>query len=415
MRFFTPLRPLLQGWLLCFLAWGFIAALQATDLLVDGPGRWREALHPGFSTWLPWLLLTPLLFRFVARLPLDRQHWLAAVPAHLLCCGAAVALCHEWRAEATALLFGAVPASETMERGLGPPMEMPPPPPRDGPGFSGERPPFPRGEAAGHHFPGRPGAGAYEGPPGFAAPPPPPRSGPEQEGRVLAQLFHTVAFVLPMYGLILSCAQARVSFRREQRSAAKLAQARLEALRAQLQPHFLFNSLNTVSGLLHDEPDKADALLTDLSDLLRLTITSQSEQEVTLGRELKFIACYLSIMHARFEERLRFVLEVAPDARAALVPAYMLQPIVENAVRHELDANHSSGLIALRAWRERDTLHVTVSDRAASRMGGEEAGENPVLSELRLRLHDLYGQGASLMAGEGCLVAITLPFHAVTQ
>ena len=222
-----------------------------------------------------------------------------------------------------------------------------------------------------------------------------------------------MSFELPIYLMIMSGAHAALFYRRSQERAASLARARLEALRMQLQPHFLFNTLNTIAGLVHDDPNKADAMLIALSDLLRLSLKTSRELELPLHRELEFVERYLELMHARFEERLRYHLDIAPDVNAALVPGFLLQPLVENAVHHGLEPQPAGGLVTVRAWREGETLHLSVADNGVGLSKGQPQREGIGLANTRARLHELYGKRASLsLRDEGGLsVEITLPFH----
>ena len=118
---------------------------------------------------------------------------------------------------------------------------------------------------------------------------------------------------------------------------ARLAEARLENLRLQLQPHFLFNALNTVSSVVYDDPRKADAMIAALSHLLRTTITDADAQLVPLDREIETLELYLDIMRKRFEDNLKIDVRIEPDVHKALVPHLLLQPLVENSIRHGAD------------------------------------------------------------------------------
>ncbi len=181
----------------------------------------------------------------------------------------------------------------------------------------------------------------------------------------------------------------------------------------QLQPHFLFNTLNTIAGLIHEEPDKADALLTALSELLRMSLETSGAQELPLRREMEFVERYLMLMHARFEERVRFEIDVEPGTRGALVPPMLLQPLVENAIEHGLQPKPGGGVIRVRAWQENQTLHLTVSDDGAGLAKAELLREGIGLGNTRARLRELYGTGATLALHEraGTTAEITLPFR----
>ncbi|HYM00642.1 MAG TPA: histidine kinase, partial [Blastocatellia bacterium] len=114
----------------------------------------------------------------------------------------------------------------------------------------------------------------------------------------------------------------------------QLAQAQLQSLRLQLQPHFLFNALNTISSLIYEDVAAADAMIARLSELLRVSLSSPSSQEALLDEELAFLSLYLDVMRARFQDRLTVSLDVAPETRRALVPQFVLQPLVENSIKH---------------------------------------------------------------------------------
>lgn len=224
---------------------------------------------------------------------------------------------------------------------------------------------------------------------------------------------HLVTSDIPIYLMIMSAAHAALFYRRSQERAASLARARLEALRMQLQPHFLFNTLNTIAGLVHDEPDKADAVLTSLSELLRQTLEGSSELEVPLARELEFVERYLAILHTRFEDRLRFVFDIAEETRAALVPSFLLQPLVENAVRHGLEPKAGGGTVTIRARREGEALQLAVTDDGIGAPDLSAIRENIGLGNTRARLRELYGAKGTLALhnDHGLTVTVTLPFH----
>src|SRR5205823_1463123 len=133
-------------------------------------------------------------------------------------------------------------------------------------------------------------------------------------------------------------------------------------LAMQLQPHFLFNTLNTIAELVHDDPDVADDMITGLSDLLRKTLELGPAQEIPLQAELDLLGRYLDIQRARFGDRLRVAVAADAEARAAAVPVLLLQPLVENAIRHGLAEHVASGQIAIAARRDGDRLVITVTD-----------------------------------------------------
>jgi sensor histidine kinase YesM len=192
----------------------------------------------------------------------------------------------------------------------------------------------------------------------------------------------------------------------------QLAQAQLQALRLQLQPHFLFNAMNTISSLVYDNPRAADEMIARLSDLLRLTMRDSGTQEVTLEQELKLLDLYLDIMRARFEERLTVHIECEADLRRALVPQLVLQPLVENCIRHAADPETGVVQITVRARRENEALLLEVSDNGP---GVREQlalahGNGIGLTNTAERLRQLYGRphGLTLANGEGKGLTVTI-------
>lgn len=174
---------------------------------------------------------------------------------------------------------------------------------------------------------------------------------------------------------------------------ARLAQSRLQVLKMQLHPHFLFNTLNAISELVHRDPDRADRMLTDLSDLLRMSFENLEVQEIPLKQELEFLRKYLEIEETRFHDRLRVHMEIAPDTLDASVPNMILQPLVENAIKHGISPKAEGGHINVGAVRNNGTLELTISDDGIG-IGGESIkaiGEGVGLSNTRRRLKHLYG------------------------
>ena len=143
---------------------------------------------------------------------------------------------------------------------------------------------------------------------------------------------------------------------------ARLVEAQLKSLQQQLQPHFLFNTLQAISSLMHRDVDAADRTLIRLSDLLRMTLERLGEPEVTLDAELDFLQRYLDIEATRFADRLVVRYDVQPDARAALVPTLLLQPLVENAIKHGVAKKSGVGHIDITARRDHDKLRIEVRD-----------------------------------------------------
>jgi two-component system, LytTR family, sensor kinase len=139
-------------------------------------------------------------------------------------------------------------------------------------------------------------------------------------------------------------------------------EARLNALRMQLDPHFLFNALNTISSLVVNQPKLARSMIEQLGDLLRLSLESGRRQQVRLGEELEFLGHYLAIQKTRFGDSLHIVIEVSSSARDVMVPSLILQPLVENAIRHGLSPRPGGGTVWVKGSIEDSVLHITVED-----------------------------------------------------
>ena len=206
----------------------------------------------------------------------------------------------------------------------------------------------------------------------------------------------------------------------------QLAEARLSALNAQLNPHFLFNTLNAVSSLVERDPRGVRRMIARLSELLRYTLDGGSENEVLLAQEIAFLERYLEIMQIRFQDQLEIEIQVGDDAREALVPSLILQPLVENAVKHGVDKISGRGKIRIQARREVERLVLTVSDNGpgpsatGSQLNGERDGETGVgLQNIRQRLEQLYGSAQSLTLSEapggGTAAQIVMPFRSRTE
>jgi two-component system, LytTR family, sensor kinase len=193
---------------------------------------------------------------------------------------------------------------------------------------------------------------------------------------------------------------------------AQLAQARLDVLRTQLNPHFLFNTLNAVSALVERDPRGARRMIARLSDLLRYTLEESTEQEVPLHRELDLLGEYIELMQIRFQDRLTVRIDVADEVRNALVPNLILQPLVENAMKHGIGRITGAGTILLTARREGEALVVTVTDNGPG-PGGGAAGVG--LTNTNARLRQMYGASANVVlasvAPRGTEARLVLPYH----
>jgi len=197
---------------------------------------------------------------------------------------------------------------------------------------------------------------------------------------------------------------------------AQLAEAKLAALNAQLNPHFLFNTLNAVSALVERDPRGVRRMIARLSELLRYTLDGGHDPEVVVSQEIAFLERYLEIMQIRFEDRLEIDVQVGDDARDALVPSLILQPLVENAVKHGVEKVSGIGRIDISAMRHDDQLVLSVGDNGpglSNLRNGDERGVG--LRNIRQRLEQLYGGAQSLTLlerpGGGTIARIEMPFR----
>jgi signal transduction histidine kinase len=199
----------------------------------------------------------------------------------------------------------------------------------------------------------------------------------------------------------------------------RIAEAQLQALKMQLQPHFLFNTLNSISALLEEDVEAADVMIARLGDFLRMTLDNSGAQEVSLQEELEFLRSYLEIERVRFQDRLTVNLRVEPDSLEARVPNLILQPIVENAIRHGIVRRVGPGLIEIRAERHDGALQLKVTDNGpgldSDGPGGVAVKEGLGLSNTRARLQQLYGTRQrfvlSRASGGGLQVTMEIPFQ----
>jgi signal transduction histidine kinase len=202
---------------------------------------------------------------------------------------------------------------------------------------------------------------------------------------------------------------------RAARLEAGLAHARLHLLKTQLHPHFLFNTLNAISALVHTDVEAADHMLARLGNLLRLALEDFGLQEAPLSRELEILHSYLDIEQARLGPRLHIEWLIDPDTTEALVPTFLLQPLVENAIRHGIAPRTEPGRLEIRAWREGPTLRLQVRDDGPGLPGVACNGSGVGLSNTRARLFHLYRTEQRMEVHNdpdgGCVARITLPYR----
>jgi signal transduction histidine kinase len=318
------------------------------------PVTLRFAMLYQFAAWYPWVALTPLVLVLGRRFSLERSRLWVALPIHLL---AAIAIGASQLALALAGMRAVSPGP--LERSF---------------------------------------STAY----------------------VDWMLPTYLEFAVLIYFAILGLVYAFEYYRRyvsgavhASRLETELARAQLLALRTQLQPHFLFNTLHAISSLMDEDVRAARRMIARLADLLRTTLDTRDQQEVTLLRELETLQLYLDIERERFSDRLRVDLMVHPETLEARVPNLMLQPLVENAIRHGIAPLHAGGRITISAARDEQSLVLSVEDDGAG-AGAGQPPEGVGLRNTRARLARLYPQSHELRIERpsqgGFRIQIVIPF-----
>jgi Putative regulator of cell autolysis len=458
--------------------WLVVAFVFATEFYLSAHGMplkisWTDAARNAFRDWFPWMLLSPVAVILAGRFRFDRGTWRRSLLIHL-------AACFFFTIAYEGLLLLAYPAPFVLSTGGVPGgvgifstaggglpgvpfldvkiLPSPGPIPRadrrlpGSPGFHGSvhavdpsSSPFPTRstdipfESGNWHAGLTPpmslsvssdpvtvgrgeelsSLGPPAGPVGFLSFP---------AVSKWTQFFHLAAsrtqFTVPIY-LCIVCicwviGHFQESGERERRTLeleTQLSQANLQALKMQLQPHFLFNTLNAISSLIHENPKVADDMVGSLSQFLRTTLDVSSENEVPLRTELEFVDRYLEIQQTRFGDRLQIHHEMDSTAMDALVPPLIIQPLVENAIRYGIESREIGGTVTIRALQRGDILHLEVSDDGEGFKGGQLSGAiNGVgLTNTKARLQELYGNTHQfkLTANHptGASVKIELPFR----
>jgi two-component system LytT family sensor kinase len=327
---------------------------------------WAQALYWSFGDWYEWALLSPVIFWLCRRFPFERAAWGRSLAA-LSLAGLALSTIHAILCAAAAVFQGWV---------SGKPAEF----------------------------------------------------GPALQAILSGRTHYNIA----VYAVIV-CAWHAWDYHRKLREreaqsvllAAQLAQAQLQSLRMQLNPHFLFNALNAVSSLMLKDVNAANKMLSRLGDLLRLTLDASNQQEISLRQEIEFLRRYIDVEQIRFGERLSVTMEMEPDTLEARVPNMILQPLVENAIRHAIDPQPGAGKIGLRSERQNGTLILKVTDNGpglpsseASEAFEPECRTRVGLSNTRERLQRLYGARQSFaiqdQPGGGVIASISIPFRAAS-
>jgi hypothetical protein len=374
----TPLGVV--AWLT--LLWIVVGVLGVVQVSISKEVDLSTATIFACMDWGPWILLSPLVVWFSLRAQVNGRNWLRMVPLHLVA-GLVAVLLHEGINEGL-LKMGVLPAPpmghHRVEQGRKEPRPEP-----VGATQMDQQPDTEQGKVPSGKPPG----------------PPPESSGPVR--------FVRVRLVAPIYFFLVAAVHAilyhRHSLERERRALeaeALLSEARLLALQTQLQPHFLFNTLNTVSSLVYSNPVAADEVICNLSSLLRQVLDYSGRNQVPLSEELGFVESYLKIQRIRFPDRLITEIQVENGLEGLPVPTLILQPLVENAIIHGLSPKTSVGSLSIRARREGDHCIISVCD---SGKGGEKYPKNPDgslqvaehvgLHNTRGRLEALHGSQAS--------------------
>jgi two-component system, LytTR family, sensor kinase len=197
----------------------------------------------------------------------------------------------------------------------------------------------------------------------------------------------------------------------------QLAQAQLRALKMQLHPHFLFNTLHSISSLVLEDPPKANSMIARLGDFLRLTMENSEQQLVTLQEETEFLRCYLDIEQVRFGDRLTVAFQLEPQTLSAQVPHLILQPVVENAIQHAIAPRAAQGRITIEAKRLNSLLRVAISDNGPGISSTVNLLEKKCvgLTNVRTRLQQIYGDGFRFelmnVSDGGLTVIMEIPFE----
>jgi two-component system, LytTR family, sensor kinase len=251
------------------------------------------------------------------------------------------------------------------------------------------------------------------------------------ETATYGEIFHpllarTFPYNLLIYGVIVAVSHALDYYRKYHERTVqalelerRLTEARLQALLHQLKPHFLFNTLNGIASLMHLDVEAADRMLVRLSELLRITMSHTGAPQTTVRDEVSFLERYLEIEKIRFSSRLEVVIAVDTEALSAKIPSLILQPIIENAVRHGIEPNSRPGRIELLGRREGSSLVLTVTDNGEGIPPGGPKREGIGLANTRARLAELYGTGQKfeLVNGPhgGLCVRMEIPFSPEPQ
>jgi two-component sensor histidine kinase len=358
----------------------------------------------GVQRVYPWVLLGPYVALVALLFPLERGRLRLSVPLNLAACVSFIAACHALNSHtrvtrANVIFIRTALPQSSEEKGSGGPLQE----------STANSPPGSNELAV-----AAPGVNsttvpdqADAGLPNFLMRYAGFKSAPDLPALPNATLWSTLLDLLA-YGAIVGLAHSVHFYRRfrerERRALfleSNLAHARLNALRAQLQPHFLFNSLNAIAALLRRDPRLAEATLLSLSELLRLALSHSEKQEILLREELSFVQHYLEIQRTRFGDKLQIEQVIEPESLDCLVPALLLQPLVENAIRHGLEPAEHCGIVRLSANRQDGKLVLAVEDNGVGLRATETAESSIESFGTALRPHEADPDGGSFAPRNG--------------
>jgi len=235
---------------------------------------------------------------------------------------------------------------------------------------------------------------------------------------VLSRLLSGAFMYVAVLGVATTLGYHRQVREREIRAAqleAQLALAQVQALKMQVHPHFLFNTLHAITVLIREDPTAATRVVTRLGDLLRLTLSRATTAQVSFRRELEILTLYLEIERMRFHDRLEIEYDVEPATLGALVPDLILQPLVENAIRHGVSPNAGTGRIEVRSRRDGDWLLLEIRDNGGGLPEGARMRDGIGLTTTKARLERLYGDQHELtlanLPQRGCVARIRIPYQ----
>lgn len=350
-------------WFIAFVLWTLLAFLSAAGAHVymassGTPVSWTQLIAWNITISFVWSLLTPLVYELARRYSFDRASWRLSLPIHI---AASVAL-----AFVGALAMVAINPLVTWTK-----------------------------EPAVPFF-----------------------------AHVLSRTFMDIQ----RYWYVVLITQAVAFYGKYQERQvlssqleAQLANAQLEVLKIQLEPHFLFNTLNSIASLTRHDGPAAEHMTLQLADLLRMSLDGVGVHEVPLHQELTFLQKYVDIQQARFHDRLLVETDIDPRTVDTLVPNLILQPLVENAIRHGISPRRTPGLVRITTWRDRDDVWLEIRDNGVGFVTerGLVPPEGVGLRNTRSRLRQLYNDDHAMMLenarGGGCMVKIRVPYRTATQ